>query len=180
MSVGPHINIRFLYELFPQVSHVSLASDKLAGCVKNAALRKHYVLEDDWFMKIMQFNDIMQGHHGVMLVGQSGCGKTAAWQTLLEAQKENYGMDIQYYIMDSKVMSKNDLYGYFDAVTREWTDGLFTSILRRIVDNVRGEQQKKHWVVFDGDVDSEWVENLNRLVLIVVVLTLVCSMIIRF
>lgn len=131
-------------------------------------------------MKIMQFNDIMQGHHGVMLVGQSGCGKTAAWQTLLEALKENDGMDIQYYIMDSKVMSKNDLYGYFDTVTREWTDGLFTSILRRIVDNVRGEQQKKHWVVFDGDVDSEWVENLNRLVLIVVVLTLVCSMIIRF
>ncbi len=43
----------------------------------------------------------------------------------------------------------------------EWTDGLFTSILRKIVDNLRGEDSKRHWIVFDGDVDPEWVENLN-------------------
>jgi dynein heavy chain 1 len=26
---------------------------------------------------------------------------------------------------------------------------------------VRGELQKRQWIVFDGDVDPEWVENLN-------------------
>lgn len=31
----------------------------------------------------------------------------------------------------------------------------------RIIDNVRGELQKRQWIVFDGDVDPEWVENLN-------------------
>ncbi|KAI7343729.1 Dynein heavy chain, partial [Hortaea werneckii] len=39
--------------------------------------------------------------------------------------------------------------------------GLFTSILRKVVDNLRGEESKRHWIVFDGDVDPEWVENLN-------------------
>ena len=38
---------------------------------------------------------------------------------------------------------------------------MFTSILRKIVDNLRGEDTKRHWIVFDGDVDPEWVENLN-------------------
>ena len=31
----------------------------------------------------------------------------------------------------------------------------------RIIDNVRGESGKRQWIVFDGDVDPEWVENLN-------------------
>ena len=33
--------------------------------------------------------------------------------------------------------------------------------LLRIIDNVRGEINKRQWIVFDGDVDPEWVENLN-------------------
>jgi dynein heavy chain 1 len=42
---------------------------------------------------------------------------------------------------------------------------LFTHILRKIVDDVRGESSGRRWIIFDGDVDPEWVENLNRSVL---------------
>ena len=48
-----------------------------------------------------------------------------------------------------------------DPNTREWTDGIFTAILRTVIDNVRGELSRRHWVIFDGDVDPDWVENMN-------------------
>ncbi|KAF9012196.1 hypothetical protein BDZ89DRAFT_1224220, partial [Hymenopellis radicata] len=58
-------------------------------------------------------------------------------------------------------MHKDALYGTLDQTAHEWQDGLFTHILPKIIDNVRGESGKRHWIIFDGDVDPEWLENLN-------------------
>jgi hypothetical protein len=50
-------------------------------------------------------------------------------------------------------MSKDRLYGSLDGTTLEWTDGVVTSLLRKIIDNQKGESDRRHWIVFDGDVD---------------------------
>jgi dynein heavy chain 1 len=98
-----------------------------------------------------------------MLVGPSGAGKSSAWRTLLKALErvEGDGTEAAAYVIDPKAITKDDLYGTLDATTREWTDGLFTHILRKIIDNARNESARRHWIVFDGDVDPDWVENLN-------------------
>ncbi|KAJ8580267.1 hypothetical protein M405DRAFT_687587, partial [Rhizopogon salebrosus TDB-379] len=48
-----------------------------------------------------------------------------------------------------------------NPTTREWNDRLFAHILCKIVNVVRGESSKRHWIIFDGNVNPEWVENLN-------------------
>ena len=96
-----------------------------------------------------------------MMVGPTGCGKSAAWKILLEALEKIDGVKGESYIVDPKAINKDDLSGRLDSTTAEWTDGVFTGILRRIIDNIRGEASRRHWIVFDGDVDPEWAENLN-------------------
>lgn len=111
--------------------------------------------------KCMQLYEIQNLHHGVMMVGPTGCGKTAAWKLLLDCMSRVFDKKGESYVVDPKAICKDDLYGKLDATTAEWTDGVFTGILRKIIDNARGEMQKRHWIIFDGDVDPEWAENLN-------------------
>ncbi|TRY83561.1 hypothetical protein DNTS_016270 [Danionella cerebrum] len=115
----------------------------------------------NWVEKVLQLYQITQINHGLMMVGPSGSGKSTAWRVLLKALERLEGVEGVAHIIDPKAISKDHLYGTLDPNTREWTDGLFTHVLRKIIDNVRGELQKRQWIIFDGDVDPEWVENLN-------------------
>ncbi|ODH44999.1 dynein heavy chain, cytoplasmic [Paracoccidioides brasiliensis] len=146
---------------FPGVVYIPANFDKLTQAIRDIAVENHYVASDTWIAKTLQLYQIQGIHHGVMMVGRSGAGKSASWKTLLEALQRVEGVEGVCHVIDSKVMAKEALYGNLDSTTREWTDGLFTGILRKIVDNLRGEDAKRHWIVFDGDVDPEWVENLN-------------------
>lgn len=114
-----------------------------------------------WVQKVLQLNQLSDIHHGIIMVGESGSGKSTCWETLLEVTKETTGTDYVVFKIDAKVLTKQTLYGSLDTVTREWTDGLFTNILRKVKLNLRGEMNKKVWIVFDCDIDPEWAENLN-------------------
>ncbi|VDP72907.1 unnamed protein product [Echinostoma caproni] len=114
-----------------------------------------------WVQKVLQLYQITCIHHGLMMVGPSGSGKSSAWRVLLKALERLEGVEGVAHVIDPKSISKESLYGYLDPNTREWTDGLFTHILRKIIDSIRGESLKRQWIIFDGDVDPEWVENLN-------------------
>lgn len=43
-----------------------------------------------------------------------------------------HGSQTEVYILDPKSLSKDDLYGSMDGTTLEWTDGVFTHILRKV------------------------------------------------
>ncbi|KAK3912297.1 Dynein heavy chain, cytoplasmic [Frankliniella fusca] len=125
-----------------------------------AWMEKRYTGET-WVEKVLQLYQICNLNHGLMMVGPSGSGKSTAWRVLLRSLERLEGVEGVAHVIDPKAISKEALYGVLDPNTREWTDGLFTHILRKIIDNVRGEINKRQWIIFDGDVDPEWVENLN-------------------
>ncbi|KAF8321764.1 dynein heavy chain protein 1 [Clavulina sp. PMI_390] len=150
-----------LTDVFPGVDYVPVDLEALRKHIIDVCTERHLVTGDLWVNKILQLYQIQKIQHGLMMVGPSGTGKTNAWRVLLAALERLDGTEGVAYVIDPKAMHKEALYGTLDATTREWNDGLFTHILRKIVDDIRGESLKRHWIIFDGDVDPEWVENLN-------------------
>ena len=63
------------------------------------------------------------------------------------------------YTINPKDRSVVELYGVLDPNTRDWTDGLLSSIFREI--NRPTDKNERKYFVFDGDVDALWVENMN-------------------
>ncbi|XP_075239024.1 cytoplasmic dynein 1 heavy chain 1-like isoform X4 [Convolutriloba macropyga] len=157
-----------LADVFPGVEYSGSMMDDLRREIQKVCEEKFLACgmkEEDlgyvWTEKVLQLYQIMNLQHGLMLVGPSGSGKTCAWKTLMTALERFDGTEGVATLIDPKAITKKELYGSMDPNTREWTDGIFTATLRKVIDNVRGERNKRQWIIFDGDVDPEWVENLN-------------------
>lgn len=147
---------------FASVGYVPAIFPALQTSILQIAQTSNLLITEEWMAKALQLHQVSLLHHGIMLVGPTGAGKSSTWSTLATASASATGYSTSTYTIDAKVMSKAALYGKLDPVTREWTDGLFTSMLRKIIENLRGEEKTQHWIVFDGEVDPDWVENLNR------------------
>eukprot|EP01114_Cavostelium_apophysatum_P023031 TRINITY_DN854_c0_g1_i2.p1 TRINITY_DN854_c0_g1~~TRINITY_DN854_c0_g1_i2.p1 ORF type:complete len:4577 (-),score=1545.65 TRINITY_DN854_c0_g1_i2:38-13768(-) len=152
-----------LMDVFPGAVFYPFEVKGLREKISEVCKERFLVERPEWIEKLFQLNQIQLLCHGVMMVGPSGSGKSSAWSVLLRALEKFDGVEGVSYLIDPKAITKEELFGFLEPTTREWTDGLFTHVLRRIIDNVRGESTKRHWIIFDGDVDPEWVENLNSL-----------------
>lgn len=52
-----------------------------------------------------------------------------------------------------------DLYGHISLATREWKDGILSTIMR---DLGAERDDNPKWIVLDGDLDANWIESMNR------------------
>lgn len=146
---------------FPGCSIGATEQQVLQDEIRRLCKLRHLECTDNFMLKCMELYAIQNITHGIMLVGAVGTGKSKVWKTLLDAMEKVDGVKGEVYVVDPKAISKEELYGKLDSTTLEWTDGVFTESLRRVSAGLRGEKDRRQWLMFDGDVDPEWAENLN-------------------
>lgn len=156
-------------DLFPNVT-VEAPDLKLMREAFDTVCKKHLLINEEYFWeKIIQIYDMMIVRHGFMIVGMPFSGKSSAWKVLSDMiglLHDKFPEDKQWskvytFIQNPKSISMGQLYGQFDAVTHEWTDGVLAINFRNAASNRIGSEQDRKWIIFDGPVDALWIENLN-------------------
>ncbi len=119
----------------------------------------------EFIKKCTELFQTMEVRHGVMVIGEAYSGKTKAIECLMKSStyvkdwEGTAASEVTLKTLNPKAVSFKQLYGYFDNETHTiWSDGVLPMIIREF--NELPSNQKK-WLVFDGPVDTIWMESMN-------------------
>lgn len=144
-------------DLFPALDVPRKRDQDFEKTVKQAASDQSLQPEDNFILKVVQLEELLEVRHSVFIVGNAGTGKTQVWKTLFRTYQNNKRKPV-FNDLNPKAVTNDELFGIINPATREWKDGLFSVIMRDQA-NLTGDNPK--WIVLDGDIDPMWIESLN-------------------
>ncbi|XP_043259684.1 dynein axonemal heavy chain 1-like [Colletes gigas] len=154
-------------DLFPRLEEKKVDYGILEAEIRATIVRMGLEEIDEFVRKVIQLYETTVVRHGLMLVGPTGSAKTKCYQVLKEAFTKLRGKlqpsgrpftTVYTYVLNPKSITMGQLYGEYDLNTREWTDGIFSTLLRA---GIAVDDDNRRWYVFDGPVDAVWIENMN-------------------
>ncbi|XP_029005758.1 dynein axonemal heavy chain 1 [Betta splendens] len=154
-------------DLFPKTKQEPINYGALEEFMREVCRKKNLKDVDGYINKCIQLYETTVVRHGLMLVGPSGSGKTKCYEILGAALTALGGQPavsggvyepVEIYVLNPKSITMGQLYGEYDLLTHEWTDGILSSLIRG---GATSMDKEKKWYMFDGPVDAVWIENMN-------------------
>jgi dynein heavy chain len=158
-----------LKDLFPGVDVPAINYGDLKKYIDDELLAQQLQVVDPFVGKIIQLHETMVVRHGIMLVGVTAVGKTSCATTLgrtfskmrADGIAESYVEKVDRFTLNPKSITMGELYGEFNLMTLEWTDGIISTIVREACNSVADGDMAKKWICCDGPVDALWIESMN-------------------
>uniref|UniRef100_A0A803VXV6 Dynein axonemal heavy chain 17 n=1 Tax=Ficedula albicollis TaxID=59894 RepID=A0A803VXV6_FICAL len=146
-----------LGDLFPALDVPRKRDLRFEAVVKEAVLELRLQPEDNFVLKVVQLEELLSVRHSVFVVGAAGTGKSQVLRSLHRSYQRMKRRPV-WADLNPKAVTNDELFGIINPATREWRDGLFSSIMRELA-NISHDGPK--WMVLDGDIDPMWIESLN-------------------
>ena len=162
VSYDRNIFMGLINDLFPNIVVESKTNPTLKEAVQEMTLKNKKQAEEAFVLKCVQFYEILQVRHCMFIIGKAGSAKTTIWKVLSDALN-HLGQKTVYEFADPKAVTSDELFGCMNPKTKEWKDGVLSTIMRDMNRNngrFTADQTYK-WIILDGDVDPEWIESLN-------------------
>ena len=173
--------LRLIRDLFPKFAENTPPQfdDDLRDLARQVAVETKLTPHPQLLIKAVQFQELLDVRHSVMLLGPAGCGKTTIWRTLQNAQNVGHQKKIAISEpVNPKAVTNEELFGYM-TLAKDWRDGCLSIVMRGMSANDRDlgyyDYQTIKWVVLDDDVDTLWIESMNTVMDANKVLTLVSN-----
>nr|KAF6455665.1 dynein axonemal heavy chain 17 [Rousettus aegyptiacus] len=144
-------------DLFPALDVPRKRDLNFEKIIKQSILELRLQAEDSFVLKVVQLEELLQVRHSVFVIGNAGSGKSQVLRSLNKTY-QNLKRKPVAVDLDPKAVTCDELFGIINPATREWKDGLFSTIMRDLA-NITHDGPK--WIVLDGDIDPMWIESLN-------------------
>ncbi|XP_036920260.1 dynein heavy chain 17, axonemal [Sturnira hondurensis] len=144
-------------DLFPALDVPRKRDLNFEKIIKQSIVELRLQAEDSFVLKVVQLEELLQVRHSVFVIGNAGSGKSQVLKSLNKTY-QNLKRKPVTVDLDPKAVTCDELFGIINPATREWKDGLFSTIMRDLA-NITHDGPK--WIVLDGDIDPMWIESLN-------------------
>ncbi|KAM5150816.1 dynein axonemal heavy chain 9 isoform 1-T1 [Callospermophilus lateralis] len=144
-------------DLFPALDVPRRRNLDFEALVRKAVVDLKLQAEDNFVLKVVQLEELLAVRHSVFVVGAAGTGKSQVLRSLHKTYQIMKRRPV-WTDLNPKAVTNDELFGIINPATREWKDGLFSSIMRELA-NISHEGPK--WILLDGDIDPMWIESLN-------------------
>ncbi|XP_037666336.1 dynein heavy chain 17, axonemal [Choloepus didactylus] len=144
-------------DLFPALDVPRKRDLNFEKIIKQSILELKLQAEDSFVLKVVQLEELLQVRHSVFVIGNAGSGKSQVLRSLNKTYQSLKRRPVAVDL-DPKAVTCDELFGIINPATREWKDGLFSTIMRDLA-NITHDGPK--WIVLDGDIDPMWIESLN-------------------
>uniref|UniRef100_A0AAV2MDL9 AAA+ ATPase domain-containing protein n=1 Tax=Knipowitschia caucasica TaxID=637954 RepID=A0AAV2MDL9_KNICA len=151
------IFLGLLSDLFPRLDVERERDLEFEKSIRSSILELRLQPEETFVLKVVQLHELLAIRHSVFVVGNAGTGKSqilrVLHKTYVNLKKKPVWSDL-----NPKAVNTDELFGFIHPSTREWKDGLFSSLMR---EQAALSHPGPKWIVLDGDIDPMWIESLN-------------------
>ncbi|XP_059156869.1 dynein axonemal heavy chain 2-like isoform X2 [Physella acuta] len=151
-------------DLFPGIETPVVDYTKVKTAIEEELKEQKLQVNNHTVLKVVQLFETKSSRHSVMIVGGTQSAKTVTWRVLqatmgrLSKAGDAAFQPVKEFPLNPKALSLGELYGEFDLSTNEWTDGVLSAVMRQ---TCADEKLDEKWIVFDGPVDTLWIESMN-------------------